>query len=49
MSRLAIVGAGRVGKTLGNLIVANRIVDAGQIYDRDIACAHATVAFVGAG
>lgn len=24
MSRLTIVGAGRVGKTLGNLIVANR-------------------------
>ncbi|HHV7519417.1 TPA: hypothetical protein ACUNF5_000853 [Burkholderia orbicola] len=49
MSRLTIVGAGRVGKTLGNLIVANRVVDMGQIYDRDIACAHAAVAFVGAG
>ncbi|CAD9223559.1 conserved hypothetical protein [Burkholderia cenocepacia] len=49
MSRLTIVGAGRVGKTLGNLIVANRVVDVGQIYDRDIACARAAVAFVGAG
>ncbi|WP_237666168.1 MULTISPECIES: hypothetical protein [Burkholderia] len=47
MSRLTIVGAGRVGQTLGNLIVANRVVDVGQIYDRDIACA--AVAFVGAG
>ncbi|MDN7471938.1 hypothetical protein QZM43_02585 [Burkholderia orbicola] len=37
MSRLTIVGAGRVGQTLGNLIVANRVVDVGQIYDRDIA------------
>lgn len=49
MSRLTIVGAGRVGQTLGNLIVANRVVDVGQIYDRDIACARAAVAFVGTG
>ncbi|WP_234044191.1 MULTISPECIES: hypothetical protein [Burkholderia cepacia complex] len=47
MSRLTIVGAGRVGQTLGNLIVANRVVDVGQIYARDIA--RAAVAFVGAG
>lgn len=49
MSRLTIVGAGRVGKTLGNLIVANRVADVGQIYDCDIACARAAVEFVGAG
>ncbi|WP_310639959.1 hypothetical protein [Burkholderia cenocepacia] len=49
MSRLTIVGAGRVGQTLGNPIVANRVVDVGQIYDRDIACARAAVAFVGTG
>ncbi|MCA7926696.1 hypothetical protein LGM35_29690 [Burkholderia cenocepacia] len=42
-------GRRRVGKTLGNLIVANLVVDVGQIYDRDIACARAAVAFVGAG
>ena len=49
MSQLTIVGAGRVGKTLGNLIVANRVADVGQIYDCDIACARAAVEFVGAG
>ncbi|MGR3909858.1 DUF2520 domain-containing protein [Burkholderia sp. SR8] len=49
MSRLTIVGAGRVGKTLGNLIVANRVADVRQIYDRDIACARAAAEFVGAG
>ncbi|KAK45346.1 hypothetical protein BG58_18395 [Caballeronia jiangsuensis] len=49
MPTLNIIGAGRVGKTLGNLIVANRVLDIGQVYDRDASSAIAAVEFIGAG
>jgi predicted short-subunit dehydrogenase-like oxidoreductase (DUF2520 family) len=49
MATLNIIGAGRVGATLGNLIVANRVLDIGDVCDSDIAHAHDAVDFIGAG
>ncbi|WP_260434841.1 MULTISPECIES: hypothetical protein [unclassified Burkholderia] len=43
------MGAGGGGKTLGNPIVANPVVDVGQIYARDNAYARAAVEIVGTG
>jgi len=49
MATLNIIGAGRVGATLGNLIVANRVLDIGDVCDSDIAHARDAVDFIGAG
>ncbi|AET93119.1 hypothetical protein BYI23_C009730 [Burkholderia sp. YI23] len=49
MASLNIIGAGRVGATLGNLIVANRVLDIGDVCDSDIAHARDAVDFIGAG
>ena len=49
MAILNIIGAGRVGATLGNLIVANRVLDIGDVCDSDIAHAREAVDFIGAG
>jgi predicted short-subunit dehydrogenase-like oxidoreductase (DUF2520 family) len=49
MATLNIIGAGRVGATLGNLIVANRVLDIGDVCDSGIAHARDAVDFIGAG
>ncbi|SAK96677.1 coenzyme F420-dependent NADP oxidoreductase [Caballeronia hypogeia] len=49
MATLNIIGAGRVGATLGNLIVANRVLEIGDVCDRDAAHAAQAVDFIGAG
>jgi predicted short-subunit dehydrogenase-like oxidoreductase (DUF2520 family) len=49
MATLNIIGAGRVGATLGNLIVANRVLDIGDVFDTDAARAADAVDFIGAG
>jgi predicted short-subunit dehydrogenase-like oxidoreductase (DUF2520 family) len=49
MATLNIIGAGRVGATLGNLIVANRVLEIGDVGDSDIAHARDAVDFIGAG
>ena len=46
---LNIIGAGRVGATLGNLIVANRVLDIGDVCDSDLKHARDAVDFIGAG
>jgi predicted short-subunit dehydrogenase-like oxidoreductase (DUF2520 family) len=49
MAMLNIIGAGRVGATLGNLIVANRVLDIGDVCDSDLAHARDAADFIGAG
>ncbi|MDR5806083.1 DUF2520 domain-containing protein [Caballeronia sp. LZ001] len=49
MAKLNIIGAGRVGATLGNLIVANRVLDIGDVFDTDAKRAAEAVDFIGAG
>ncbi|SAK84578.1 coenzyme F420-dependent NADP oxidoreductase [Caballeronia pedi] len=49
MATLNIIGAGRVGATLGNLIVANRVLAIGDVCDSDAAHARDAVDFIGAG
>ncbi|SAL69538.1 coenzyme F420-dependent NADP oxidoreductase [Caballeronia arvi] len=49
MAILNIIGAGRVGATLGNLIVANRVLEIGDVCDTDLAHARDAVDFIGAG
>lgn len=49
MATLNIIGAGRVGKTLAHLIVANRVLEIGDLYDSDSAHAREAVEFIGAG
>ncbi|SAK68404.1 coenzyme F420-dependent NADP oxidoreductase [Caballeronia catudaia] len=49
MAILNIIGAGRVGATLGNLIVANRVLDIGDVCDTDLSRARDAVDFIGAG
>jgi predicted short-subunit dehydrogenase-like oxidoreductase (DUF2520 family) len=49
MATLNIIGAGHVGATLGNLIVANRVLAIGDVCDSDIARANGAVDFIGAG
>ncbi|WP_233342840.1 Rossmann-like and DUF2520 domain-containing protein [Burkholderia cepacia] len=49
MATLNIIGSGRVGRTLGNLIVANHVLEIGDLYDMDAERACEAVEFIGAG
>jgi len=49
MKKLNVIGAGRVGKTLANLFVANQALTIGDVFDTDESRAKQAVEFIGGG
>ncbi|MEM7254457.1 MAG: Rossmann-like and DUF2520 domain-containing protein [Pseudomonadota bacterium] len=49
MERINIIGAGRLGSTLGHLIHAKSLLRVGAVVNRTLASAEQAVAFIGAG
>lgn len=44
-----IIGAGKLGKTLGRLIVQNQLANLGGIYNRSVESRKEAIEFIGAG